>query len=142
MTVLDAPIVTFMLLTKMNKKQFLRFLLLFFVGSLGLTGCEPEKVSVDIDEGKLIGVWYALDNTQEYWRFNVDYKGVTWDESEDVQESEGIKYNWAVVGDQLQLDFYGEMGQHVYYDYTFTAQNDTSFTWKDIYGNSRTFVKK
>lgn len=126
----------------MNRKHFLRLLLLFFVGSLALTSCVPEEITLTIDAGKLVGTWYAMDKTQEFWRFDSNNQGETWDESEDVQEGEGTKFNWTVQGNQLQVDLYGEMGQHVYYDYTFTVQNDTSFTWKDLYGNSRTFIKK
>lgn len=126
----------------MNRKHFLRLLALLFAGSLVLVGCEPESVSVSIDANKLVGTWYAMDKTQEFWRFDSNFNGQTWDESEDVQEGEGVNFNWVVSADQLQLDFYGQMGQHVYFDYTFTAQNDTSFTWKDHYGNSRTFIRK
>lgn len=95
-----------------------------------------------IDENRLGGTWVAMDKSNEHWRLDSNHTGETWDVSQDVQEGEGTKYNWAVKGKQLLLDFCGEMGQHVYYDYTFTDQNDTSFTWKDLYGNSRTFIKK
>ena len=139
---LAAPIVMFMLLMTMNRKHFLPLLLLFFVGSWLLTGCKPEVISITVDEAKLVGIWYAMDNTQEYWRFDSEHKGETWDESEDVQEGEGTKFNWEVKDNQLRMDFYGEMGQHVYYDYTFTVQNDSTFTWRDLYGQTRTFIKK
>lgn len=142
MMALAAPIVMFMLLMTMNRKHFLPLLLLFFVGSWLLTGCKPEVISITVDEAKLVGIWYAMDNTQEYWRFDSEHKGETWDESEDVQEGEGTKFNWEVKDNQLRMDFYGEMGQHVYYDYTFTVQNDSTFTWRDLYGQTRTFIKK
>lgn len=142
MMALAAPIVMFMLLTTMNRKHFLPLLLLFFVGSWLLTGCKPEVISITVDEAKLVGIWYTMDNTQEYWRFDSEHKGETWDESEDVQEGEGTKFNWEVKDNQLRMDFYGEMGQHVYYDYTITVQNDSTFTWRDLYGQTRTFMKK
>lgn len=132
----------------MNRKRFLGLLLAFLVGSFCLTSCQPETIAINIDEDLLVGTWYAMDNTSEFWRFDgfdaTDsiYKGETWDESEDVQEGEGTKFNWEVKNNQLQIDLYGEMGQHAYYDYSFTAQSVTSFTWKDLYGNSRTFIKK
>ncbi len=112
----------------MNKKHLLRLLALFFASSLVLAGCKPENVTVNIDATKLVGTWYALDKPQEFWRFDSGNNGETWDESEDVHEGEGVNFNWLATKDQLQLDFYGQMGQHVYFDYTFTAQNDTSFT--------------
>lgn len=132
----------------MNKKHSIFLLLALIIGSLSLSSCLPEEITINIDEQLLLGTWYATDNTQEYWRFDgfdandSTYKGETWDEADDVQEGEGTKFNWEVKNNQLQIDLYGEMGQHAYYDYTFTAQSATSFTWKDLYGNSRTFLKK
>ncbi len=126
----------------MSRKTCLRLLSLLFFGTLLFASCVPDEVAVDVDETLLYGTWAATDNTQEYWRFDSDHTGETWDESEDVQQGEGTKYNWTVSGDQLQIDLYGEMGQHVYYDYTITSQSESSFTWKTLYGDSRTFIKK
>ena len=89
----------------------------------------------------LVGKWQNEANLQEYWRYDEDHKGETWDESEDVQEGEGTKFNWAVDGDMLQIDLYGEMGQHAYYDYTVVVQTSSRLEVKDIYGNKLSFVK-
>ena len=110
--------------------------LLFFLS------CQPETDPLEIDEALLTGYWQAQDNMQEYWRFDSDHKGETWDESEDVQEGEGAHYSWESVHDQLRIDIVGEMGEHVYYDYTVTKQTQFQFTWEDLYGNHRTFIKK
>lgn len=104
--------------------------------------CQPEEIHGSVDESALIGTWYATDAPQEYWRFDFNYTGETWDESEDVQEGEGSRFTWSTVDDQLRLDIRGQMGQHVYYDYTLTKQSSSSFTWEDLYGNTRTFYKR
>lgn len=126
----------------MNSKRFFRSLLLALVVSLVAVSCQPEEITGTVSESALFGTWYATDNPQEYWRFDFDHTGETWDESEDVQEGEGSKFDWSTKDDQLRLDIHGQMGQHVYYDYTITKQSSSAFTWEDLYGNSRTFYKR
>ena len=116
-------------------------LLLAFVPML-LVSCTEEVKPVEVNDSLLIGKWQKETNMQEYWRYDADSTGETWDESEDVQEGEGIKFNWSTEEDQLRLDFYGEMGQHVYYDYTVVTQTESRLEWKDIYGNKQVFLKK
>ncbi len=112
------------------------------MGSAFFSACEKvPTVKLTVDETMLVGKWSAQDNPQEFWRFDSDHAGETWDQSEDVQEGEGTRYNWSVTEDQLQIDLYGEMGQHVYKDYTVTYQTRDSLVWKDLYGNSRSFTR-
>ncbi len=120
------------------KRKIIYPILLLLVGSMMWTGCKKEEYT--IDESLLIGKWCA-DGTQEYWRFDANYEGETWDESEDVQEGEGTHYTWSVSVDRLSILLQGTMGQVVPYDYTFTSQTDRTFTWRDGYGNTRSFSK-
>lgn len=124
----------------MTRKYFFRLLL--FASALLFAACKPEVEPVVVDESLIVGKWQAEDNGQEYWRFDADHTGETWDESEDVQEGEGSHYNWTTSGDQLRLDIYGTMGQHVFYDYTVVKQNQFVLSWEDQYGNIRSFVRK
>ena len=123
------------------KRKTLAVLLLAFVPLL-FVGCVPEVKPVEVNDSLLVGKWQKESNPQEYWRYDAEYTGETWDESEDVQEGEGTKFNWSTEEDQLRLDLYGEMGQHVYYDYTVITQTASRLEWKDVYGNKQTFVKK
>ena len=125
----------------MKNRTLAALLLLAFVPML-LVSCTEEVKPVEVNDSLLIGKWQKETNMQEYWRYDADSTGETWDESEDVQEGEGIKFNWTTVEDQLRLDFYGEMGQHVYYDYTVVTQTESRLEWKDIYGNKQVFLKK
>ena len=125
----------------MKNRTLAALLLLAFVPML-LVSCTEEVKPVEVDDSLLIGKWQKETNMQEYWRYDADSTGETWDESEDVQEGEGIKFNWSTEEDQLRLDFYGEMGQHVYYDYTVVTQTESRLEWKDIYGNKQVFLKK
>lgn len=124
------------------KHKTLRLFALLLVGALAFAACEPEETTVVVDEDLLIGTWYAADNFQEYWRYDMTHTGETWDVSEDVQEGEGTRFKWSTTEDQLRIDLFGQMGQHVYYDYTVTDQKASSLTWRDSYGNSRTFYRK
>ena len=125
----------------MKNRTLAALLLLAFMPML-LVSCTEEVKPVEVNDSLLIGKWQKETNMQEYWRYDADSTGETWDESEDVQEGEGIKFNWTTVEDQLRLDFYGEMGQHVYYDYTVVTQTESRLEWKDIYGNKQVFLKK
>lgn len=127
----------------MKRKHFLLLTMLgLIVGSAFFSACEKvPAVKLTVDETMLVGKWSAQDNPQEFWRYDKDHTGETWDQSEDVQEGEGTHYNWSVTEDQLQIDLYGEMGQHVYKDYTVTYQTRDSLVWKDLYGNSRSFTR-
>ena len=126
----------------MIKKVFLRSLLLLGVVAL-MAGCTDLFEKVIVDDAALVGKWYALDNKTEFWRFNADGSGLTWDESDDVYEhDENVpRFNWTTRIDQIRIDIYGQMGQHVYYDWTVTRQTADSLTFEDYYDNSRTFVK-
>lgn len=128
-----------------------RFLFIAWMAAatvLCFTGC-TEKVKVSVDESMLVGKWHATDIPTEHWRFDRPVVtesgevrgGETWDLGDDVQEGEGTKFNWSTQYDELRIDLYGEMGQHVYYDWTVTHQTKDSLTFKDFYGNYRTFVK-
>ena len=90
----------------MKNRTLAALLLLAFVPML-LVSCTEEVKPVEVNDSLLIGKWQKETNMQEYWRYDADSTGETWDESEDVQEGEGIKFNWSTEEDQLRLDFYG-----------------------------------
>lgn len=139
---LAALIAMFIFLTMMNKKHLRIFQIVLAFALAMFSGCESEEIEGPINENALQGTWYSTDAPQEFWRFDSNHTGETWDESEDVQEGEGSRFNWSTQDDQLRLDIYGQMGQHVYYDYTISDQTFSTFTRTDIYGNSRKFIKR
>jgi hypothetical protein len=123
------------------KNKTLLIAILAFLATLTFAACDKPVNSINVNADLIPGKWYDSENTTEFWRFDADGSGVTWDTSEDVQEDEGTKFNWSVLLDQLRIDLYGRMGQHVYYDYTVTYQTADSLVFKDIYDNPRTFLK-
>lgn len=126
----------------MMKTRIISFCLLF-VAMVSLVGC-TEKPELIINEAALVGKWQATDRTTEFWRYNADGTGQTWDEADDVHEDDTVgvlHFSWTTVQSHLELDYYGEMGQHAYENYTVTHQTQDSLVWKDLYGDYRTFVK-
>lgn len=126
----------------MMKTRILSFCLLL-VAAVALVGC-TEKPELVINEADLVGKWQATDRTTEFWRYNADGTGVTWDEADDVHEDDTVgvlHFSWTTVQSHLELDYAGEMGQHAYENYTVTRQTQDSLVWKDLYGDYRTFVK-
>lgn len=109
--------------------------------ALCFASCEkPREEELRVSDVQLVATW-QLFGSEEYWRFDIDHTGETWDASEDVQEGEGTRLTWSLSGHTLSVQLRGTMGQVVPYDYTITTINDVRLTWVDAYGNSRTLTK-
>lgn len=124
----------------MRRHRFLQLLLV--AATLG--GC-TGKTELVIDQNALVGKWQATDRNTEYWRYNADGTGLTWDEADDVYEYDTVgvlHFNWTTTLSHLELDYFGEMGQHAFENYTVTHQSLDTLVWKDLYGDYRTFVRK
>lgn len=118
-----------------------RILLLMLPITLLFASCEKSKEEeLRVSDVQLMATW-QLFGSEEYWRFDADHHGETWDTSDDVQEGEGTRFTWSVSGRTLSILLQGEMGQVVPYDYKVTSINDARLTWVDAYGNDRTFTK-
>ena len=90
---------------------------------------------ITVSENQLYGCWVKT-GTQEYWRYNENGTGVTWDESEDVSEEESnLTFTWSVREDELTHIFSGSMdNQYVPKIYTIKAISSSSMSWEDDYG--------
>lgn len=107
-----------------------------------MASCADDTTHITVSEEDLHGKWLKTA-TQEYWRYNADGTGVTWDESEDIAEEESnLTYFWTIKGDVLTHVFTGEMeNQAVPKVYTVTSISSSDMTWKDDYGMSFSFTK-
>ena len=97
---------------------------------------------VGLDEDLLIGKW-QVDNTNAFFRFNSNHTGRHWDESDDVMEREGIRFNWALNGFELELGFISEMigGVLVWEFYTITYLSTTTLKIRDDLGRTISLTK-
>ncbi|MBQ9637996.1 MAG: hypothetical protein IJV22_00375 [Bacteroidales bacterium] len=58
-------------------------------------GCKPDP-SYEAED--FIGKWVS---GTEYYRYDSDMTGATWDTADDVDESEAQKFKWSIEGDKL-----------------------------------------
>ncbi len=127
----------------MKNKRYIIWALVGLLTLGGLAGCKKRVVHINVSEGQVVGVW-VKNNTREYWRFDSDNTGVTWDESEDISESESnLRFTWEIANeDELRMVSSGEMGnQFVPKNYTVTEISSTTMKWEDLYGLTSTLNK-
>lgn len=92
------------------------------------------------DGDKIIGKWVS---GTEYWRYDDDGNGVTWDTKDDVTEEEGQPFTWSFDENTSRLTqiHIMEMGGRVPKYYTITALDDSRMSYKDNYGNISSFTR-
>ncbi len=127
----------------MKRTKRLLLLTLMVAGSLWATSCIGTET--DYDANLLIGYWTGNGGRAgdtEHWRYDSDGSGVTWDEADDVYESEAQAFTWTLEGDQLtQIHQFESSGAVVPKAYTVTALSASSLEYKDNYGQTFSFRK-
>ncbi|MBQ0015920.1 MAG: hypothetical protein KBT04_02925 [Bacteroidales bacterium] len=95
-------------------------------------GCSKDKdKSPKFSESNLIGKW---SSGTEFWRYDADHSGRTWDTADDVNEDDEttMRFAWSLDGDQLKHVFSGdEVHQAVAQYYTVKVLNATTLQWDD-----------
>lgn len=115
--------------------------LITIVLSLVLTSCEP--IEVILDEGLLIGKWQSQQGDKtEFYRYDADYTGVTWDTADDVTEAEAQAFEWTLVKDDLShYHIMSIGGNKVPKFYKVTELTATSLKYKDDFDKEFVFKK-
>jgi len=134
--------VHFKLLLNVEAMRNLRSIsLITIVLSLVLTSCVPEELV--FDEGLLLGKWQSQEGAQtEFYRYDADYTGVTWDTADDVSEAEGQPFEWTLVKDDLtQYHIMTMGGNKVPKFYKVTELTATSLKYKDDFNKEFVFKK-
>lgn len=106
---------------------------------LTMTSCnEKEEVSFDIS--LIVGKWVS---GTEYYRYDADGTGATWDTADDVSEEEAQAYTWEYDGEtnKLTLIHQMEMGGVVPKYYTLVTLNATTLAYQDQYSNTSSFTR-
>ena len=81
------------------------------------------------DQELLIGKW---QKGTEYWRYDDDQTGYTWDEADDVDESEAQMFSWTLQGSTLTQKHYMEIsGSVVPITYKMVMLNATTLVYED-----------
>ena len=110
------------------------------------TACVPDK---SFDSALLTGKWsrtspYATEERpgSEFYRYDRDGTGATWDTAEEVFEEEAQTFSWTLEKDVLTLAHDMEIGESkVYKYYTVKVLDDKTLTYEDDFKKSFTFKK-
>lgn len=117
-------------------KKSLRFLLSSVILAFLVVGCMKEEPS--FDEQLLIGKWRS---GTEYYRYDSNGRGATWDTGDDVSEDEAQEFTWTLIKSDLTHIHILEMGGKVPKYYTVTELTATTLRYKDEFGKTFSFVK-
>ncbi|HOQ58019.1 MAG TPA: hypothetical protein PKZ18_01735 [Bacteroidales bacterium] len=119
---------------KSQHKTSLFFWTIFFVSYVS-TSCITES---EYDSSLLIGKWVS---GTEYYRYNEDGTGLTWDTADDVTEQEAQAFTWTLVYSTLTHMHILEVGGVVPKVYTVTELTATSLKYEDEFGKTYSFTK-
>ncbi|MFA6589437.1 MAG: hypothetical protein WCS66_03730 [Bacteroidales bacterium] len=119
---------------KTRQKTGLLLLIVLFRVSV-FTSCITE---FEYDSSLLIGKWVS---GTEYYRYNEDGTGLTWDTADDVSEEEAQAFTWTLVYSTLTHIHIMEIGGVVPKVYTVTELTATSLQYEDEFGNTHSFTK-
>lgn len=126
---------------KKNKiKKLLAFVLVGIVSVCLATSCVPDDTT--FDETLLIGKWKSNSNSSLFYKYSSNGSGSTWNESEDVSESEASKFTWTLIEDELtQIHIMETGGSSIPKVYTVTTLTSTKLAYSDEFSNSYSFTK-
>jgi len=126
-------------------KKITRNIAVFILTTLIFGACIDP---VYFDPNLLIGKWsrpspFATSENpgDEFFRYDEDGSGVTWDTADDVTELEAQTFTWTLHGSQLTQIHTIEMGGTVTKIYTLTSLTETTLTYKDDFGKVFSYSK-
>ncbi len=112
------------------------WLLTVIVASVLMGSCEDPIVTFNAPD--MVGKWVR---GTEFYRYDSNHSGVTWDTADDVSEQEGQPFTWTLDGDQLTLVHQMEMGGVVPKVYTVTVLSSSTLTYRDNYNQTFTYSR-
>ena len=122
------------------KKLFPFFVVLSMIPLF--TSCVEEPTV--FDESMLFGKWqeFNVDGaTLNFEVYNEDGTGYTWDEADDVFESEARPFTWELDQSTMIQIHIMEGGQKIRKVYTLTKLTNSELSYKDDYGIRHDFIK-
>lgn len=121
---------------KFNRHILLLFLSVVAASLFVSCGAKPKYFDIDL----IVGKWVS---GTEYYRYDSDGTGITWDTSDDVSEEEGQLYKWEYNSDDnsLTLMHQMEMGGVIPKYYTLQKLTDNELVYKDKYNDISSFVR-
>lgn len=116
----------------MNRKSIIRLTLASFFILFSLTACAPDPVlpTVEYDITDLYGKWVS---GTEYYVYNPNGTGYTWDEGDGVYEEEAQLFTWEVDESEMIHVHKMEMGGDVPMYYIITELTAETLKYYDAY---------
>ena len=122
-----------------NLKLFIIAIIAVTAIIVSMSSCSPDT-DVEFDRTLLIGKWQET-NTLNFEVYGKDGSGYTWDEADDVTETEAQPFTWGLNGNVLTQVHTMEMGGNVPKRYTVTKLTATELIYEDNYGKVHSFDK-
>lgn len=112
---------------------------IYLVAFLGLaavfSSCTKD---VSFDEALLVGKWVS---GTEYYKYNADHTGGTWDISDNVTEAEAQPFTWTLDKADLTQIHIMTIGGNVPKHYTVTELTSTTLKYKDDFNVAHSYTK-
>ncbi len=135
----------------MKKRLFILSLIAVATFILASCGGDSSTDTLVLTPEQFEGLWVKSNNPYEYWRFNSDMTGVTWDETPDpetgepeiTEEESNLRYTWSVERNLLMFVWTGEMeNQSVPRYYYINYVDSTKLLGRDDYGLPFSLTRK
>ncbi len=120
-------------------KKLISYSLFLILLSVVFTSCQPNDPT--FDQTLLVGKWVS---GTEYWRYDSDGTGATWDTKDNVTEADITvpNFKWTLNNaDLIQLHLVEVTGQYsLNKSYTVTVLTSTTLSYKDDF-SAHSFTK-
>ena len=117
-------------------KKLIYLSIAIFASIIIFNSCELENQN--FDESLLIGTWKS---GTEYYKYNDNGTGGTWDTGEDVTEEEAQAFTWSLIGAELTQIHVLEIGGSVPKIYTVLQLTSSTLKYEDDFGKMSTYTK-
>jgi hypothetical protein len=115
----------------------LKILVFVAAATLLLSACGKKE---HFDIGLIVGKWVA---GTEYWRYDGDGNGATWDVGDDVNEDEAQPFTWEFDDEENLLTqiHQMEMGGVIPKSYTLKKLDENTLAYADRFDSTYTFKR-
>lgn len=119
-----------------------RVYLLINVAIIALCVASCSSKDEGFDQTLLYGKWVNNAKSTEYWRYDSNGMGATWDTSEDVSEAEAQDFQWTLIkSDLTHIHIMSAGSGNVPKSYTVTVLTNGTLSYKDYTNKVFSFTK-
>ncbi len=119
-------------------KRFKIYGIIAFLTAVVMSSCSGLLGEKEFDRALLVGKWQQGDL---FYVYEANGNGHTWDEGDDIMESEAQIFTWELDMDVLTQIHIMEIGGNIPKVYTVTELSASRLSYEDDFGKSYTFTK-